>query len=559
MSILAKATQHIHQITTVLLLTVMLLCGFRFELAYADETKVSLNLLQSLIPTSAVNASKDNLVALPSLALTECPFSSQFTKYAAQCGRLYVQENHKVPPMASFDPLDLSGIVSIPVMIFQPQGEISGHPVVITGGGGPGSSLYIFDDFDGDPSFYYQGLEQSTLQAGRALIIMEMRGSGMSLANLDCPAITDFEIEALTNYPYVFDKDTYLALNLKCAQNKRQEGIDVNFYNTDSAIKDIDVLRELLGIKQWHLLGISHGTRISLRYAQQYPQFTASLILDSVYPFDVDAYAEISHFSHQIFSQPFLLCDLDPHCKLENSIPSITLFDEFIDKLNKQSLMITTIGESDSEGAQIDEALYESIPPFRLSPELLAYTLMMKSYDGEAILTFVQLIKDALNEDYATLNTWIVDTINLQSYMWFSEGAYASYACYEEIPFANFALAKETAKKYKLPYWDDSLLMDTDQMICDIWDVHPAQNKIKEYDLQALTLPVLTLGGELDLFTPAKWARDFQAKLPKRGDTQHLRLWPLKSHNIVYDDVCVDNIIKSFLDNPKQTLNIDCQ
>jgi fermentation-respiration switch protein FrsA (DUF1100 family) len=71
-------------------------------------------------------------------------------------------------------------------------------------------------------------------------------------------------------------------------------------------------------------------------------------------------------------------------------------------------------------------------------------------------------------------------------------------------------------------------------------------------------LPVLILAGDLDPFTPTIWAVDFHAKLPMKNKTQHLRVWPLKAHNIVYDDKCVEAVITSFLNDPEQTIDNDC-
>jgi alpha-beta hydrolase superfamily lysophospholipase len=83
-------------------------------------------------------------------------------------------------------------------------------------------------------------------------------------------------------------------------------------------------------------------------------------------------------------------------------------------------------------------------------------------------------------------------------------------------------------------------------------------NNIKSFDHGQLTLPVLILAGDLDPFTPSIWANDFHAKLPMRNKTQHLRVWPLKSHNLVYEDKCVETVILSFLNDPEQTINNEC-
>jgi pimeloyl-ACP methyl ester carboxylesterase len=483
---------------------------------------------------------------LPRIEVSSCAFTQEFDKYSADCGTLFVYEDPNELHTTKSNPR----IVTIPIIIFQPAGKVTGDPVIITGGGGPGSSIYIMDEFDGDPSMYYSGIEMSTLQDGRPLILMEMRGSGLSMANLDCPAITDLEIELLTTYPYKADNRKLTNTLTRCANRKKSLGVDANFYNTDYAIKDIDTLRELLGFEKWHLLGISHGTRISLRYAQQYPKNTASLILDSIYPFEVDSYADMPEHSARVFTQPFILCDADPTCRLENGQASVTLFERFMAEIQQNPPTLNL--EYDDENWTVGQKT------LKISPELVAYALVNSSYESDTILAFPQIIKDALNKDYTSLSKLISETIDLQNYTWFSEGAYSSYACYEEIPFSNVELAIENAKKYKSTYWDDLPAIILDRQLCKIWNIRPAVNNIKNFDHSQLTLPILILAGDLDPFTPAIWALDFHAKLPLRKKTQHLRVWPLKAHNLVYDDKCVEAVMASFLNNPEQTIDNDC-
>ncbi|MFT5543141.1 MAG: pimeloyl-ACP methyl ester carboxylesterase [Glaciecola sp.] len=483
---------------------------------------------------------------LPRIETKLCAFVEKYNKYQAECGTLYVQEN----PDVVNTPQAPARATSIPIMIFQPQGEVSGDPLVITGGGGPGSAVYIMDGFDGNPDLFYNGVEASTLQNGRQLIVMEMRGSGESLANLDCPAITNLEIDFLTTYPYKWDKQRVIEVLTECAKTKRLLGVDVNFYNTDVAIRDVDALRVLLGIEKWHLLGISHGTRISLQYAKTYPEHTASLVLDSIYPFEVDAYTEMPFYAEQIFTQPFKLCDADPSCRLSNGDASISLFETFMQQLKTKPVEL--------EVEYFDENWGTGPKNIKVSPELVAYALYSNSYEVEAILAFPNIVKDALNKDYKKLIKFIGETIDLQNYTWFSEGAYASYACYEEIPFSDFSLATANAKKYKTAYWSEESLINLDQQICKIWNIKAATNQIKKYDHSILSMPVLILSGDLDPFTPVKWAVDFHQKLPFKNQTQHLRIWPLKAHNLVYDDACVESVLTSFLNEPRNTIENDC-
>lgn len=508
-----------------------------------ETTKVNANVNSKVNKKAQHNGAYSKL---PRIETKVCTFFEKYNKYQAECGTLYVQENPETANTAEAP----ARVTSIPIMIFQPQGEITDAPLLVTGGGGPGGAVYIMDGFDGDPDLFYKGLESSTLQAGRQLIVMEMRGSGESVANLDCPQITDLEINFLTTYPYKLKPQKLLQTLTECAKNKAAMGIDANFYNIDYAIEDIETLRTLLGIKHWHLLGISHGTRISLQYAKKYPEHTASLVLDSIYPFEADSYVDMPYYSEQIFTQAFRLCDANPDCRLSNGNASISLFDTFMRNLKAQAIEL--------ELEYFDEIWGSGSKNLKISPELIAYALYSNSYNTEAIFAFPAIIKDAVNKDYKKLVKLISETIDLQNYTWFSEGAYASYACYEEIPFTDFSLAFANAEKYSTPYWNAADLINLEQQICKIWNIKAATYPIKDFDHSQLTMPILILAGGLDAYTPVKWAIDFQQKLPLKDKTQHLRIWPLKSHNVVYDDECVESVLTSFLNEPQNTIHNDC-
>jgi len=54
---------------------------------------------------------------------------------------------------------------------------------------------------------------------------------------------------------------------------------DLSTNTTSHLIADIESLRELLGVEQWTILGLSWGTTLGLAYAQTYPQFVRALVL----------------------------------------------------------------------------------------------------------------------------------------------------------------------------------------------------------------------------------------------------------------------------------------
>lgn len=484
---------------------------------------------------------------LPYIEVAACDYLNDSSDYFVECGTLYSHEN----PFEKQSTEAVSRIVSIPFLIFHPSGDEVDAPLLITGGGGPGSPLYIEDSEYSEGSAYYAGLEASSLQSGRKLILMEMRGTGGAQPNLDCPAGTDLELDTLTNYPFERNYELSNSIQALCVKNKRMFGIDPNLYNTDTAIEDIEVLRSLLGLDNWHLLGISHGTRIAMRYAVKYPKQTASLVLDGLYPFEEDGFKSLPMDLQKTFTQAFELCDKDPSCRLPNDQPSISLLNTLLKQLDEEPKALRVPSFNMFWG--------EVMQDIKLSPELLLYALTMSSYDGDNILSYPETVKAALNGDYQGLVDLVSEVLFTEVFSQFAEGAYVSYSCYEEVPFADIETAIANAKLLATEYWNDEAMIRDLTGLCDIWGIKPAEKSFKGFAHDDLTMPILILSGRLDQFTSTEWSTRFIEKLPFKGKTQHLRIWVSKSHNLVFDDACVDSVVHSFLDSPKDTIGSTCQ
>jgi pimeloyl-ACP methyl ester carboxylesterase len=117
----------------------------------------------------------------------------------------------------------------------------------------------------------------------RDLVVFDQRGTGTSGA-LSCPAFANPDV----NF-------TATLVN-ECAT---QLGPTRGFYTSDDSVADIEAIREALGYSQVYIYGTSYGTKVALRYAEQYPTETAGLVLDSTVEangpdvYGADSFAEI--------------------------------------------------------------------------------------------------------------------------------------------------------------------------------------------------------------------------------------------------------------------------
>jgi pimeloyl-ACP methyl ester carboxylesterase len=168
-------------------------------------------------------------------------------------------------------PLDPSGAVPGTVTLsIERKVAVTGTATqaVIGLAGGPGQAAIPFAaDF---------AQTMSSALGTRDLVVFDQRGTGTSGA-LSCPAFAD--------------PDANLTPTLvgTCAS---QIGVARGFYESDDSVADIEAIREALGYSQVILYGTSYGTKVALRYAEQYPADTAGLVLDStVEPNGPDVYS----------------------------------------------------------------------------------------------------------------------------------------------------------------------------------------------------------------------------------------------------------------------------
>ena len=145
--------------------------------------------------------------------------------------------------------------------------------------GGPGGSGY---------DFIYDSLDYATdarLQANYDIVGFDPRGVNRSSA-VSCysdPAEMDAYIYDLFPDPVGSDGwvnslfETNRAFGQRCLE---ETGALLEFVDTTSAARDLDLLRAILGDEKLNYLGYSYGTLLGATYADLYPEKTGRLVLD---------------------------------------------------------------------------------------------------------------------------------------------------------------------------------------------------------------------------------------------------------------------------------------
>lgn len=447
----------------------------------------------------------------------ECEYADDYN-VDLECGYVIVPENYDDP--------DGNQVYLAVTIIRSPGGARFDDPVVYLEGGPGGSATADVEGW----------LEQPFL-GDRDLILFDQRGTGWSEPSLNC-----IEMES-------GDEEELDAAQV-CYERLLDEGIDLTQYNSAISAADLDMLRQALGYNEWNLLGVSYGTRLALTAMRDHPQGIRSVILDSVYPPEVDAYKEEPINGVRAFEMVFAGCKADAACR--RAFPDLdqTLYT-LLDDLQANPVEFTHTDPWTDE----EEDVY-------LDGEALASAIFEALYDTATIPWIPYAIDQLAQANYEEAWTLLLGGEEAPDYGWprqeddedltDSEGHFYSVECYEEIPFndaAEAAAVAEGSASRLIPY----LMPDTDSAfkICEIWDVGAAP-AIETEPVQS-DIPTLLLAGDYDPITPPAWAQSAARHLPNSFYFE----FPGVGHGVL-DTECGQAVIADFLNNPRAKPNPRC-
>lgn len=176
----------------------------------------------------------------------------------------------------------------VPLNWLEPSGEYlaialtrkSGYdllPPLVINPGGPGASgvSFVQDNFD--------GIGTSNLRKNFQLIGFDPRGVGQS----EPVTCLDVNLKDQLYYgqsPYEFGSSEDIAwskdLVEKFAESCQTVGFDLAYFNTQQTARDMDLLRQLLGLEKLDYLGYSYGTELGAVYTALFPQNVGHFVLD---------------------------------------------------------------------------------------------------------------------------------------------------------------------------------------------------------------------------------------------------------------------------------------
>lgn len=450
-----------------------------------------------------------------------------------ECGYFPVYENRRAgePTRGS--------TIRLAVAVFHPPGGATRPDPVIYLSGGPGASILkmIWAQFD--------LLSGPVFATGRSLVLFDQRGVGLSRPALDCPQFSDLHKELLDQRARGRSVDegqvTELALEgLRECRSHLAQSVDLSSYNSASSAADIHDLSVALGYNKVNLWGGSYGTRLALEIMRGYPQDLRSVVLDAVYPPDVDLYLSGPENYERSLTKLFESCAANPVCA-QNYPDLERVFFDTVDKLNEEPV-----------GREIIDGFTGETFETRISGDVLLALTFQMLYDSKLRYFIPRIIYEVSQGDFDYVEKVYGSYMAMASIS--SRGMMFSVQCQEELAFSlRSAFEAELDRHPELEgMYANSILGGLAYRVCEFWSVETADvsaNQPVESDV-----PVLILSGEYDPITPPEWGFHAAETLANAFAFE----FPGIGHGASVADSCPTQMMVDFLVDPLKAPKAGC-
>ncbi len=490
-------------------------------------SRFSLVLLVLLVVTSLSAVAQDgDFEDLRDTAIfneADCPFPTP-AAYTVECGQFVVPQNRQDPETRT---------ITLGVAIIRSQSENPAPDPVVYLVGGPGGSVLA-----NTRALIYAQFAPFLEQ--RDVILIDQRGTGLSIPRLYCPEVARAVYGDIAFYFSPEDETRLWTRALEiCRENMESVDIDLGGYNSAESAADLAALRQVLGYDEWNLYGVSYGSRLALTTMREHPEGLRSVILDSVYPPQVNIYTDTLGNFLRALDVLFAACEADADCNA--AYPDLeSVFWELYERLN-------------DEPVEIELTWRNQQVPMYIDGNLVLDFVFNWLYDITDIVDIPLLIYAMNDGDWGEPAGRGLDVITVPANL--DMGMHYAVQCSEEVPFTDAEALENLAETYPqlATYIEfspqfNSALFD----MCDQWG-GDAPNAVENEPVSS-DVPALLLAGEFDPITPPAWAQETSELLPN----SFVYTVNGVGHGVIRSNTCALNIALDFLDDPTSEPDTAC-
>ncbi|MCL1059373.1 alpha/beta hydrolase [Shewanella gelidimarina] len=295
---------------------------------------------------------------------------------------------------------------------------------------------------------------------------------------------------------------------------------DVTQYDSLSALRDFEAVRQHLGYQKLHLYGVSYGTRMAQLYMRHYPEHIATVTLDGVVPMQQSVLA-IGDAIARAFD--LLIQDCSNNTLCHNQFPQLAAELDKMDSELAQAPKISMIADPRTgEATQLTMTRSKFNGALRMalySPSvraLIPHTIHQASQGNFQPITGLY----AMSMDGAGI----------------AMGMHASVVCAEDWQ----RLTPQLRASANQHYFGREMLKTFEQS-CAVWNMPAVDSSFSQ--AIASDIPTLILSGELDPATPPSWG---EMAMEKLTNAKHF-VAPYATHGVAYQS-CGNNLIAELVE-----------
>ncbi|MBL8155761.1 MAG: alpha/beta hydrolase, partial [Anaerolineae bacterium] len=368
------------------------------------------------------------------------------------------------------------------------------------------------------------------------------RGTGYSTPRLGCPEYSSLLYDILDeNLPQSERLRLVVDAFRTCRDRLSNSGIDLTAYNSAASAADLEDLRTVLGYESWNLYGISYGTRLALTTMRDFPAGIRSVIIDSVYPPQVNGMADAAANAARALDVLFTACAEDATCA--SAYPNLkAAFYQTVERLNQEPGIVT-----------ITHPRYDRRYDVLVDGNLLVRVIFGMLYSQQWLPDLPQVIANVAEGNYVLMGNVLASILYDEEGL--SLGMLYSVQCNEEQSFTSLAEYESAVAAYPdlRGFLDEAPnLGQTLFEVCSLWGAGLPDPK--ENLPVTSSIPTLVMTGQYDPITPPAWGQFTAAFL----DHSYFYEYPGLGHGTSVSDMCPMSMAMAFLDDPSRSPDGSC-
>jgi pimeloyl-ACP methyl ester carboxylesterase len=430
----------------------------------------------------------------------------------ARCHRLDVPADWSDPS---------SSRISLPVVVLPANAPTRREDAIVIPAGGPG-------DRGLDGLRYWR---ESAIGQERDIVLYDQRGAGLAEPNLECPERDEaFVANLQRDEPFDIERGAIVTAFAACRERLEAAGIDVDDYDSEASVRDLDAIREALGYDTWNLLGISYGARLTLAAMRSAPEHLRSVILDSVYDVTAGGIAQTAIDAERAFQQLADGCAADPACAAAH--PDVAATITAVNERYNAAPIVVDVDLEDGAGPR----------RFVITGDDALGGLFNALYDADLVPLLPSILDGLANGETGVVPELIRQGVAFATRA--SDGMSVSVNC------ADNGGLPQSADEEAVRHPGRTALLVTD-VLCSEWPVEPTSESFNEPVVS--DIPALVLAGLYDPVTPPAGTEAVAGHLTNAT----FGLWPNRGHGVT-GEPCATTVELAFLADPTAPVDLSC-